>query len=218
MGRLIIPSQMKLWLSSVTTWSDRRSHWWVYPSDTFLWPSIFDFLPFYLHHRSSNKHDLLRYLHKPSCDHHRLYPIPIAPSAWYHFRDLSYDLQTTLLYFPFLVSFLLPGTSCHSLTYHKSLHCAVSTLSYVSLHTNLVLILLIIHIQDFCIYSKKKGSFSPELRLKFISSQSFCLTPSCTITPAWTFVLHHFALLDTTSGDHFTALKSHPSEPHRIYT
>ena len=28
----------------------------------------------------------------------------------------------------------------------------------------------------------------------------------------------HLTLLDTTSGDHFTALKLHPSEPHRIYT
>ena len=28
--------------------------WWVYPSDTLLWPSIFDFLSFSIHHRSSN--------------------------------------------------------------------------------------------------------------------------------------------------------------------
>ena len=48
-------------------------------------------------------------------------------------------------------------------------------------HMNLVLVLLIICIEDFCIYSEKKGSFSPELRLKFISSHHFtslCLIPS----------------------------------------
>ena len=31
-----------------------QNHWWVYPSDTLLWPPIFDFLSFSLHHRSSN--------------------------------------------------------------------------------------------------------------------------------------------------------------------
>ena len=36
-------------------------------------------------------------------DHRRLYPIPIAPSVWYHVGDLSYDLRTTSLHFPFLV-------------------------------------------------------------------------------------------------------------------
>ena len=54
----------------------------------------------------------------PSHDHHWLYPIPIAPLAWYHIRDLPYDLQTMLLYFPFLVSFLLPDAPYHSLTPH----------------------------------------------------------------------------------------------------
>ena len=69
---------------------------------------------------------------------------------------------------------------------------------------------------------QKTGKFSPELRLKFVSSH--CFTPSCTpntlhvIAPYQTSISHHFALLDTMSGDHFTALKSHPSEPHRTYT
>ena len=39
----------------------------------------------------------------PSRDHHRLYPIPIAPLVQYHVGDLSYDLWTTSLHFPFLV-------------------------------------------------------------------------------------------------------------------
>ena len=54
----------------------------------------------------------------PSCDHHRLYPIPIAPSVQYHIRDLPYDLCTTLCIFSFLSLFsftwhilLWPGQS-----------------------------------------------------------------------------------------------------------
>ena len=88
----------------------------------------------------------------------------------------------------------------------------------------------------YCLYLRllyllqKTRKFSPELRLKFILSHCFaslCLhtfTLSRTsdtlhfITPYRTFILRCFALLDTTSGDHFTALGSHPSEPHRIYT
>ena len=77
-----------------------------------------------------------------------------------------------------------------------------------------------------CIYSEKEGSFPQNSNLVL----SFHLTPSrtfilfctsdvlCTIAPSQTFVLHHFALLDTMSGDYFTAPKSHPSEPHRTYT
>ena len=93
-------------------------------------------------------HDLFRLSHKPSRDHHQLYPIPIAPLVRYHVGDLPYDLQTTLLHFPFLVSSLLPNASLHSLTDHRSSHHAIGTLPYVSPHTNLVLILLIV-----CIYS-----------------------------------------------------------------
>ena len=81
---------------------------------------------------------------KGSPNHHQLYPIPITPSVWYHIGDLPYDLQTMLLYFPFLVSSLLPNASFCGPTDHKSLHCVVRTLPYVSPHTNLVLILLIV--------------------------------------------------------------------------
>ena len=42
---------------------------------------------------------------------YRLYPIPIAPSVWYHVGDLSYDLWTTSLHFPFLVFSLYPTHS-----------------------------------------------------------------------------------------------------------
>ena len=81
---------------------------------------------------------------RPSHDHHRLYPIPFTPLVWYHIGDLPYDPWTTLLYFPFLVSFLLPDTFCCNPTDHRSLHHAIRTLPYVSPHMNLVLILLII--------------------------------------------------------------------------
>ena len=83
---------------------------------------------------------------KPSCDHHPLYPIPIAPSVRYHIGDLSYDLQTTLLCFPFLVSSLLPDAFFRGPTNHRSSHCAIGTLPYTSPHTNLVLVLLIVWI------------------------------------------------------------------------
>ena len=68
----------------------------------------------------------------------------IAPSPRYHIGDLPYDLWTTLLYFPFLVSSLLPDASFCSPTDHKSSHCMVRTLPYVSPHTNLVFVLLIV--------------------------------------------------------------------------
>ena len=77
---------------------------------------------------------------EPSRNHHRLYPIPITPSVRYHVGDL----WTTLLYFPFLVSSLLPDASFHSPTDHKSLHHVVGTLPYVSPHMNLVLVLLLV--------------------------------------------------------------------------
>ena len=71
-------------------------------------------------------------------------PYTIAPSVQYHVRDLPYDLWTTLLYFPYLVSSLLSNASFHGPTDHRSSHHAIGTLPYASPHTNLVLVLLII--------------------------------------------------------------------------
>ena len=118
--------------------------WWVHSSDTLLWLPIFDFLSFSLHHRSSNIHhtDVTFSDHRTIPTNYTLYLI--APSARYHIRDLPYDLWTTLLYFPLLVSSLLPNTSFRGPTDHRSLHCAVGTLPYTLLHTNLVLVLLIV--------------------------------------------------------------------------
>ena len=113
------------------------------PMAFYFWLSIVFFTPQILRH-ASHWCNPLRPSHEPSRDHHQLYPIPIAPSVQYHIGDLPYDLQTTLLYFPFLVFFLLPNTFCHGPTNHRLSHCAIATLPYVSPHTNLVLILLIV--------------------------------------------------------------------------
>ena len=102
----------------------------------FLTPQIFRHLP--------HRHDLLRPSCEPSHDRHRLYPIPITPSVRYHIGDLPYDLRTTSLHFPFLVSSLLPDAFFRGPTNHRLLHCAIGTLPYASPHTNLVLVLLII--------------------------------------------------------------------------
>ena len=64
--------------------------------------------------------------------------------AWHHIVDLSYDLWTTLFYFPFLVPFLLPNMSCCGPTDHKPSHHMVRILPSVLPHMNLVLILLIV--------------------------------------------------------------------------
>ena len=69
------------------------------------------------------------------CDDHQLYPIPITPSAQYHIRDLPYDLWTTLLHFPFLVSSLLPdasfcGLTNQDLTIHFTAHKPCARFTY----------------------------------------------------------------------------------------
>ena len=62
----------------------------------------------------------------------------------YHVGDLPYDLQTTSLHFPFLVSSLLPDTSFRCPTDHRLSHHVIGTLPYVLPHTNLVLVSLIV--------------------------------------------------------------------------
>ena len=199
------------------------------PMAFYFWLSIIFLTPQILRHQPC-WHSLLQPLCKGLHDHHQLYPIPIAPSAQCHVRDLPYDLWTTLLYFPLLVSFLLPNTFCRGLTDHRSSHRTVRTLPYVSPHNKPCARF------TYCLYLRplyllrKTRKFSWELRLKFILSHHFASLHLCTfalshtsdtlrfIAPYQTSISHHFALLDTMSGDHFTAPKSHPSEPHRIYT
>ena len=62
------------------------SYFWL--SIIFLTPQILWHAPHW-HNLPCNSHD-----------HHQLYPILIAPSAWHHVVDLPYDLWTTLFYFP----------------------------------------------------------------------------------------------------------------------
>ena len=88
--------------------------------------------------------DLLWPSHGPLHNHHWLYPIPIAPSVWYHVGDLSYDLWTTSLHFPFLFSSLLPNAFFCGQTNRRLSHHAIRTLPYASLHTSLVLVLFIV--------------------------------------------------------------------------
>ena len=148
-----------IWDHLTNSQKSLEERWWVYPSDTLLWPSVFEFLSFSLHNRSSNIHcaDMTFSNHCTITTNYTLYLI--APSAQYHIRDLPYDLQTTSLQFPFLVSSLLPDASLRGPTGHRLLHHTIGTLPYISLHTNLVLVLLIISIWDFCSYSEKQGSF-----------------------------------------------------------
>ena len=176
------------------------------------------------------RRNLLRSSCKPLCDHHRLYPIPITPLVQYHIGDLPHDLWTTLLSFSFLSLFsfiwcilLRPNQSqviapCSwDLTICFSAHKSCAHFTY---HLYLRLLYLL----------QKRRKFSPELRLKLVPSHRFALLHLCTFalshTPNTlrfialyqTSISHHFALLDTMSGDHFTAPESHPSELHRIYT
>ena len=85
-------------MSLLIRYSPMASYFWL--SLIFLTPQILCHAPCWC--------DLLWHLWKPSHDHHWLYPIPITPLARYHVRDLSYDLQTTSLHFPFLVFSLYP--------------------------------------------------------------------------------------------------------------
>ena len=168
-------------------------------------------------------------------NHHRLYPIPIAPSARYHVGDLSYDPRTTSLHFPFLV-FSLYLT--HSSAVRPIADCCTArsgpyrmlrrTQTLCSFYLSFVF-------KTFVSTPKKKEVFPQNSDLsssRLIVSLRSVFAPLCLctftlshtsetlhhITLSRTSVSHHFALLDTMSGDHFTAPELHPSEPHRIYT
>ena len=113
------------------------------PMPVYFWLSIIFLTPQILQHLP-RQHDLSQLSCEPSCDHHWLCPIPIAPSVQYHVGDLPYDPRTTSLHFPFLVSSLLPHTFVCSLTNHRLSRHVIGTLPYVSPPTNLVLVLLIV--------------------------------------------------------------------------
>ena len=68
--------------------------------------------------------------------HHTIGPVPRR-------RPLIWPTDH-IVTFPFLSLFSLPDTFFHSLTNRRSSHHTIGTLPYVSPHTNLVLVLLII--------------------------------------------------------------------------
>ena len=174
-------------------------------------------------------------LPRPSRDHHRLYPIPIAPSVQYHVRDLSYDLRTTSLHFPFLAFSLYPT---HSFVVRPIADRRTAQLGpyHTFRHTRTLCSFYLLFVFKTFVSTPKKEEVFPQnsdlsslclivlLHSVFTPShlRTFALsrTPDTLhlIAPFWTSASHYFALLDTMSGDHFTAPESHPSEPHRIYT
>ena len=118
--------------------------------------------------------------------------IPIAPLVQYHIGDLPYDLQTMLLYFSFLSLFSFtwhilswPDQSqviapCgRDLTIRFAAHEPCAHFTY---HLYLRLLYLL--------WKRKK--FSPELRLKFVSSHCFT---SLRLAPLlYLILLTHFTL------------------------
>ena len=136
--------------------------------------------------------DLLQPSREPSRNHHRLYPIPITPLVQYHIRDLSYDLRTTSLHFPFLLTrrILLRSDQLQivaprdwDLTICFAAHKPCVHFAY-RLYLRLLYLL------------RKRRKFSPEFRLKFVSSHCFTSLCLCTFTPSLYFVLPTpFALL-----------------------
>ena len=190
-------------------------------SIVFLTPQILRHL---LHWR-----DLLQPSCKPSRSlptipytHHTIGPVPRRrPSIWpmdhivtFSFLSLFSFIRRILLW-PDRSQVITPCSQ--DLTIHFTTHEPCARFTYC-LYLRLLYLL------------QKRRKFSSELRLKFISSHHFTslhlrtFTLSCTPNTLrltalyWTSISHHFALLDTMSGDHFTAPELHPSEPHRIYT
>ena len=176
------------------------------------------------------RHDLLQLSYKLSHNHHQLYPIPHCTIGQVPHRRPSILPMDHIIIFSFLSLFSF--TQCilswpdqsqvvaprnRDITICFAAHKPCAHFTY-RLYLRLLYLL------------QKRRKFSPELRLKFIFSHRFASLHLCTfalsrtpdtlrfIASYWTSASHHFALLDTMSGDHFTAPKSHPSEPHRIYT
>ena len=120
----------------------------------------------------------------PLHDHHRLYPISITPSVQYHVGDLSYDLWTTSLHFPFLVFSLYPTHS--STVWPIADCCTVRSQPYHTLHCTWTLcwFSLLFVFKTFVSTLKNKEVFPPELRLKFVLSHHFASLRLRTSTPS----------------------------------
>ena len=127
-------------------------------------------------------------------DHHRLYPIPIAPSARHHVVDFPYDLWTMLFYFPFwfLFYYLMHPVITQPITSHRTVWSGPYHLFNCT--WTLCLFYLSFVFKTLVSTPEKKGSFSPEFRLKFIPPYHFtslCLTPSPYFALPTHFALSH---------------------------
>ena len=117
---------------------------------------------------------------------HDVYPIPIAPLVWYHVGDLSYDLWTTLLHFPFLVFSLYPT---HSFTVRPiaNRRTARSGSYHMFCHTRtLCSFYLLFVFKTFVSTPKKKEVFPQNSDFKFVSSHHFASLRLCTFAPSHT--------------------------------
>ena len=115
--------------------------------------------------------------------------MPIAPSARYHVGDLPYDLRTTLLHFPFLVSSLYPTHSfmVRPITDHRTVrsgpyHMFRCTRTLCSFYLSIVF-------KTFVSTLKKKEVFPPEFRPKFVSSHRFTSLRLRTFAPSYHLIL-----------------------------
>ena len=169
--------------------------------------------------------DLFWPSHKPSCNHHRLYPIPhrtISPVP--HQRPPIWPMDHIVTFsFLSLFSFTWRIPSRPDWSQVITPHDRDLTICFA---THKSCACFAYHLYLRLLYLLQKTSFPQNSDLSschlIVSLCTFTL--SCTpdtlhlIAPYRTSISHHFALLDTTSGDHFTAPKLHPSEPHRTYT
>ena len=132
--------------------------------------------------------DLLR----PSRDHCRLYPIPITPSVRYHVGDLSYDLWTTLLHFPFLVfspylthSFAVRPIAGRRTARSGPYHTLRRTRSLCSFY-------LLFLFKTFVSTPKNKEVFPQNSDFKFISSHRFASLHLRTFAPSHLRTISYF--------------------------
>ena len=172
------------------------------PMAFYFWVSII-FLTLQVLWHLLHRRDLLR----PSHDCHWLYPIPIAPSARYHVGDLSYDLQTTSLHFPFLIFSPYPT---HSFAVRPIADCRTARLGpyHTLCHAwTLCSFYLSFVFKTFVSTLKKNEVFPPELRLKFALSHCFAPLRLCTFAPSLYLILptpfalsHHSKTLSCTTS------------------
>ena len=210
-----------------TTWDWVLAHWWVYSSDTLLWPPIFDFLSFSLHHRSSDMHhadvtfcDIHANLHMITIDY-TLYPSHHRPGTTLKTSHMTY--RPCCFYFLFLVSFLLPDTSCCGLTDHKPSHHVVRafTICFTAhkpcAHFTYHLYLWLLYL----LWKRRKEVFpqNSDLSSFHLIASPYSISylhphSHYQLSSLYCTILNpYFTLLDTMSGDH-PLLPNHTPQSH----